>query len=440
MDSLWIFVQVITAAAFISSTIIILKNFIIPTTPSSSSSNSFTSSNNPSLPSGSLGLPFVGETLHFVSSAYSHRPDTFMDTRRRRYGKVFKSHIFGSPTIVSTDGEVNRFILQSDSKYFVPSYPKSVTELMGKSSILLINGTLHRRIHGLIGAFFKSSHLKAQITLDMQKYLQKSISTWTSTCQHNPIHIQDEAKNIAFEVLVKTLVSLESGEEMEFLKKQFNQFIAGIMAFPINIPGTTLYRSLQAIAIINDVVDVLLNDGSQQVTDEVIAHNMIDMMIPGQDSVPILITLAIKYLSDSPSALQQLTEENMELKRQKTQLGEPLKWTDYLSLPFTQNVITETLRLGNIITGVMRKAMKDIEIKGYLIPKGWCVLAYIRSVHVDENHFESPYHFNPWRWQGKDSNNLNFTPFGGGQRLCPGLELARLEASIFLHHFITEFR
>lgn len=61
------------------------------------------------------------------------------------------------------------------------------------------------------------------------------------------------------------------------------------------------------VGIINDVVDVLLNDGSQQVTDEVIAHNMIDMMIPGQDSVPILITLAIKYLSDSPSALQQLT-------------------------------------------------------------------------------------------------------------------------------------
>lgn len=94
MDSLWIFVQVITAAAFISSTIIILKNFIIPTTPSSSSSNSFTSSNNPSLPSGSLGLPFVGETLHFVSSAYSHRPDTFMDTRRRRWVPWLEIKIF----------------------------------------------------------------------------------------------------------------------------------------------------------------------------------------------------------------------------------------------------------------------------------------------------------------------------------------------------------
>ena len=40
-------------------------------------------------------------------------------------------------------------------------------------------------------------------------------------------------------------------------------------------------------------------------------------------------------------------EENMELKRQKTQFGEPLKWSDYLSLPFTQNVRhTSTLITG----------------------------------------------------------------------------------------------
>ena len=33
-----------------------------------------------------------------------------------------------------------------------------------------------------------------------------------------------------------------------------------------------------------------------------------------------------------------------------------------------------------------------------------------------------------------------FTPFGGGQRLCPGYELARVMLSIFLHHFVTKFR
>lgn len=56
-----------------------------------------------------------------------------------------------------------------------------------------------------------------------------------------------------------------------------------------------------------DIVDVLLNDTSEKLKDDLIADNIIDMMIPGEDSVPILITLAIKYLSESPAALQQLT-------------------------------------------------------------------------------------------------------------------------------------
>ena len=41
--------------------------------------------------------------------------------------------------------------------------------------------------------------------------------------------------------------------------------------------------------------------------------------------------------------------------------------------------------------------------------------------------------------QDKDMSTCSFTPFGGGQRLCPGLDLSRLEASIFLHHLVTNF-
>lgn len=124
---------------------------------------------------------------------------------------MFKSHIFGSPTIVSTDAEVSKFVLQSDAKAFVPSYPKSLTELMGKSSILLINGSLQRRIHGLIGAFFKSPHLKAQITRDMQKYIQESMATWRDDL---PIFIQDETKNVStssvsLPALLKRILSLK---------------------------------------------------------------------------------------------------------------------------------------------------------------------------------------------------------------------------------------
>ncbi|KNA04245.1 hypothetical protein SOVF_201480 [Spinacia oleracea] len=310
------------------------------------------------LPLGTLGWPLLGETMEFISCAYSDHPESFMDRRRRKYGNVFKSHIFGKQTIISTDAEVNRFILQSDAKLFVPCYPKSLTELMGKSSILLINGSLQRRIHGLIASFFKSSHLKAQVTRDMQCYVQQAMDTWVDNI-HSPILIQNQAKHIAFQVLVKALISLDPGKEMHFLKKQFQEFVSGLMSLPVNLPGTQLYRSLQAKkemvklmkkiivtkrnkmiqgADPNDVLDVLLSDQSGQLTDDLMSDNMIDMMIPGEDSVPLLITLAIKYLSDSPLALQKFTEENVKVNKLKARLGEPMYWNDYLSLPFTQMV------------------------------------------------------------------------------------------------------
>lgn len=55
-----------------------------------------------------------------------------------------------------------------------------------------------------------------------------------------------------------------------------------------------------------DVLDVLLNDDSEKLTDDLLSDNMIDLMIPGEDSVPGLMTLAVKFLSDSPLALQNL--------------------------------------------------------------------------------------------------------------------------------------
>lgn len=278
------------------------------------------------------------------------------------------------------------------------------------------------------------------------------------------------ASQIVFEILVKALIGLEPGQEMHYLKQQFREFIAGLISLPIKLPGTQLYRSIQAKKRMakliqkivqekrekrmggnnnatckapRDMIDVLMSNGSEELTDELISDNMIDFMIPAEDSVPVLITLAVKYLSECPLALEQLEEENMELKKRKSAVGGTLEWTDYMSLAFTQHVITETLRIGNIINGIMRKAVKDVEVKGQLlIPQGWCVFLYFRSVHLDGHIYDDPYAFNPWRWKERDmmAASSGFTPFGGGQRLCPGVDLARLEASIFLHHLVTTFR
>ncbi|KAL0543383.1 hypothetical protein IC582_018479 [Cucumis melo] len=418
--------------------------------------------NKDGIPKGNLGWPFFGETLQFISSGYSSRPVTFMDKRKSLYGNVFKTNILGTPIIVSTDSEVNKVILQNHGNIFTPAYPKSITELLGTYSILRMKGNVQRRLHTIIGAFLRSPQLKAQITKDIQNTVQLRLANWNN---NSPLHFQTEAKQITFEVLVKVLMSVGPGKELETLKREFEEFIKALICIPIKLPGTRLYKSLKAreklLKIVGkiveerksrvgekgaprDAVDVLLQDHSenQGLPLDFISSHIIELMIPGEETVPTAMTLAVKFLGDCPRALAQLMEENMKLKKEKDGSGEEYTWTDYMSLQFTQNVISETLRMANIVNGVWRKAQKDVKIKDYLIPQGWCVLASFISVHMDEKNYANPHEFDPWRWEENLSatNNHNFTPFGGGQRLCPGVELTRLEISIFLHHLVTTYR
>lgn len=59
-----------------------------------------------------------------------------------------------------------------------------------------------------------------------------------------------------------------------------------------------------------DVIDVLLNEMSEgselKLSTDFICGNIVEMMVPGDESVPAVMTLAVKYLSDHPLVLKQL--------------------------------------------------------------------------------------------------------------------------------------
>jgi hypothetical protein len=58
----------------------------------------------------------------------------------------------------------------------------------------------------------------------------------------------------------------------------------------------------------------------------------------------------------------------------KTKLsGEFLTWEDLAKMKYTWRVALETLRMVPPVFGGFRKALKDIEYGGYLIPIGWQV-------------------------------------------------------------------
>ena len=62
---------------------------------------------------------------------------------------------------------------------------------------------------------------------------------------------------------------------------------------------------------VNDAVDVFLRDSTdsnsmQSLSLETISSNIIELMIPGEETLPTAMTVAVKFLSDCPVALAKL--------------------------------------------------------------------------------------------------------------------------------------
>ncbi|KAK6922724.1 Cytochrome P450 [Dillenia turbinata] len=422
---------------------------------------------NLNLPPGSMGLPFIGETIAYLRPYSASSIGRYMEQHISRYGKIYKSNLFGEPAIVSADAGLNRYILQNEGKLFECSYPRSIGGILGKWSMLVLVGDMHRDMRLISLNFLSNARLRTHLLKEVENHTLLVLSSWK---QNFTFSAQDEAKKFTFNFMAKHIMSLDPGKpETEQLKKEYITFMKGVVSAPLNFPGTAYRKALKSRSTIlkfiegkmeerikgeNSEEEDLLNWALKHsnLSKEQILDLILSLLFAGHETSSVAIALAIYFLQGCPSAVQKLREEHIEIVKAKKQLGEvELNWDDYKKMEFTHCVILETLRLGNVVRFLHRKALKDVKYKGYDIPCGWKVLPVISAVHLDPSLFDQPQHFNPWRWQngstrGSSSStgssttiNLNFMPFGGGPRLCSGSELAKLEMAIFIHHLVLNF-
>ncbi|EFJ06765.1 hypothetical protein SELMODRAFT_186571 [Selaginella moellendorffii] len=409
------------------------------------------------LPPGSMGWPLIGELVPYVTIARSETPFRFTRERESKYGPVFKTSLVTGKTIMITDVEGVKFVLHNEGVLFETGYPQSLKDVLGERAMLFHHGDLQKRMHAMLKRFVSSTPLKKYLTREMELLTKQGMSTWS---RGQRILLQDEIQRITHDFLMKQLFGLEPGKLSTTILEEFNTLMAGIIGVPMMIPGTPYFKAMRAreklSQIIMDMVaarrarpDIehkdILNALIEEVKEEdgdvekIIIDNVL-VNIANAEGIPaIVIALAVKNLSETPKALEHIREENLAIKRGKDS-NEGLSWNEYMSLEFTQAVFNETLRLANGAQGVMRKALKDVEYRGYIIPKGWTVLPYFLNIHFDENMFPNPTKFHPWRWLEKNIPSTYVLPFGGGSRLCPGQELAKVQTAVFLHHLVTQFK
>ncbi|CAN6320429.1 unnamed protein product [Urochloa humidicola] len=418
------------------------------------------------LPPGHMGLPFVGESLallwHFK---LARRPDAFVDAKRRRYdvggaaAGVYRTHLFGSPTVLVCSPAANKFVLQSSSQdgaAFGIRWP--APELVGVSCLVNVEGAQHARLRGFIIAVINRPGSLRAIAEAVQPRVVAALRAWPDK---GTITAATEIKKVTFENICKMFVSMDPSPLTDMIDEWFVGLVAGFRAFPLNLPGTAYRharacrRKLEAVfreelqrrrkgtipmEVDGDLMSGLMqmeDEKGEKLSDDEVVDNIVSLVVAGYESTSHAIMWAVYHLAKSPHALRKLREENAAVSRDKN--GGFITLDDIPGMKYTAKVVEETIRMANAAPMVYRVAHKDVEYRGYTIPKGWRVVVWLRSLHTDPNYYDDPLSFNPDRWN-KPPKPGTYQVFGGGPRICAGNMLARLQLTIMLHHLAVGYK
>ncbi|CAH1434591.1 unnamed protein product [Lactuca virosa] len=404
------------------------------------------------LPPGSLGWPYIGETLQL----YSQDPNVFFATKQKRYGEIFKTHILGCPSIMLASPEAARFVLVTQSHLFKPTYPKSKENLIGPLALFFHQGEYHTRLRKLVQGSLSLDNLRSLVP-DIESMVVSALDSWADSRIVQTFH---EMKRLSFEVGILAIFGHLEASQKEQLKQNYSIVDKGYNSFPTKLPGTPFKKAFLARKRLQQILREIISerkekratekyllgclmnskdDNGKTLSEDQIADNIIGVLFAAQDTTASALTWILKYLHDHPKLLETVKAEQKVIYKFNDDGHLKLTWAQTRNMPITYKVILESLRMASIISFTFREADTDVEYKGYRIPKGWKVMPLFRNIHHNPEFFPNPQQFDPSRFEVAPKPNT-FMPFGSGVHACPGNELAKLEMLIMIHHLVTKYR
>ncbi|XP_057807563.1 ent-kaurenoic acid oxidase 1-like [Salvia miltiorrhiza] len=369
--------------------------------------------------------------------------------------------MFGNPSIIVCSPQACRRVL-NDDEGFKPGWPTSTQQLMGRKSFVSISDQQHKWLRKLTAAPVNGFEA---LTVYM-KYIEENAIIALQKWEEMPqIELLTELRSLTFNIIMHIFLSSEGESVREVLEKEYTALNYGVRAMAINVPGFAYHNALKARkrlvgvlgAIVSkrraqrredpssprrDMMDALLDaedENGARLDDEGIVDILVMYLNAGHESSGHTTMWAALFLHQNPHMFNKAKAEQEDIIRNRPPDQKGLTLKEIRKMDYLNKVIDETLRVVSFSLMVFREAKKDVTVCGYTIPKGWKVLVWFRSVHYDPEAWPDPKRFDPSRWDNFIPKAGNFLPFGGGSRLCPGNDLAKLEVSIFLHHFLLNY-
>ncbi|HZC66281.1 MAG TPA: cytochrome P450 [Candidatus Dormibacteraeota bacterium] len=398
--------------------------------------------------SGQLG-PVRRDPLGF----FTHCAKTYGDITGMRYFN-FRVFFINHPDYIED-------VLVNNARKFHKGRVLQANKGVFGEGLLTSEGSFWLRQRRLAQPAFHRARI-ATYAETMVQYTQRMLESWRDG---EECDIHEEMMRVTLQIVGKTLFDAdvtkdarEVGQSLELLMELSADFGKTIM-IPEWVPTVHNLRKARAIRKLDkiiyriieerrkserdtgDLLSMLLaarDDDGSRMTDKQLRDESITLFLAGHETTANALSWTWWLLAQNPEAENKLHAELDGLLA-----GRAPTLDDVPKLKYTEQVLTESMRLYPPAWGTARVAMEDHEIGGYHVPKGTGVSLTQWTMHRDPRWFTDPEVFRPERWEdglAKRLPRFAYFPFGGGPRQCIGNTFALMEATLVLATIAQKFR
>lgn len=401
------------------------------------------------LPSGPPG-PKLVQVFRWLRT-----PIPFLEECARRYGDTFTFRFPANPPFVifSHPDAVKEIFTASPEDLRAGEANVVVEPLLGKNSLLLLDGERHRRERRLLTPPFRGERMQAYGDV-MREITDRAIDAWPVG---RPFPIHPEMQGITMDVILRTVFGLDEGPRLTALRRRLIRlltiganpvYLVPLLRIPLG-PLTAWSEIARLMAEVDeailgeiarrrevplegrtDVLSMLLQARDEQgepMTDAELRDQMMTLLVAGHETTGTALSWTIHRVLRHPEVLARVREE-----MRKVAGDGPLTKEHLTRLEWLDATILETMRLNPIIPFVARKVHRPMRIGGIDLPAGVVVGPCVYLAQRRPDAWEDPERFDPQRFLEGRPNPYAWFPFGGGTRLCIGAAFASYEMKIVL--------
>jgi cytochrome P450 len=385
----------------------------------------------------------------------------------RLYGDIFHYRAFYWHIYFINHPDLIKEVLVTKAPSFIKGEAVRANRRIFGNGLLASEGSFWLQQRRLIQPAFHHSHIESYANI-MVRYTERMLTTWRDG-ESRDIH--QDMMRLTLEIVSMAMFSVEIASEKDRVAVALDTLMELSMGPRMLLPE--LFRRLptrnnrrydRAVHELDDIVYTLIRerqsnsaapspdgfedllhtllqacdeDGSpmpvQQIRDEVMT-----LLLAGHETTAVSLSWIWLLLSQHPEVEHKLWSELRAILN-----GRSPTMHDLASLPYTERVVKEAMRLYPPIWATVRTTAKDCEIGGYLIPAKSPIIMSQWVMHRDLRYYDQPTEFQPDRWldeRYKTAPRFSYFPFAGGPRICIGASFATTEAALVLATIAQQYQ